>query len=422
MFYHKNMRVLLINPNRFVSPPVPPLGLEHVAAAIDRAGHASEILDLCFSGDPLSSVDTVIGSFNPDLVGVSVRNIDTVLYQSNVFFLDEVREVIRHIRAKYGLKVLIGGSGIATNPDAVLKYLEADYAVEGPADDLIIRVLDDISSSANLSGVYRRKYRYEIDCPRAFGGGIDYARYLSHGGIAGFQTHKGCGSSCIFCIEADTPVSFRRIENVIKEISTFVDRGIKRFHLCDSEFNEDLDYSIAFCDALVRSGLGIDWALYMKPANYNKRLFALMKASGVSLITLSVDTWKKCPLYWSDIERIIFMAKASGIKIVVDLLAGFPYEDEATLVMYLDMFRRLQPDSVGVNTYIRLYKSLKITGIVMQDEALKNNLLGAVDDASLVRPVFYSHIKPERLEELIGGDPLFRIEGKGHGVNYSRAL
>jgi radical SAM superfamily enzyme YgiQ (UPF0313 family) len=413
------MKVLLINPNTYKSPPVPPIGLEHVAASVERAGHEAEIVDLCFSGTPLVDIDKAVATFGPDIAGITVRNIDTVLYHVNEFFLDRIKEIVAHIKTKHNLKVIIGGAGVATNPEGVLEYLGADYALSGPAEDGICRLLDKIGRAENIGKVHFRKYRFDISCPRK-AKGIDYGKYFANGGIAGFETHKGCSSSCVYCSEANTNISFKKVEDVLAEIGLLADAGFTRFHLCDSEFNEDLDYCIGFCEALAGEGLNIDWSLYMKPANYNKRLFRLMKRAGVTLVTLTVDTWKKCPLYYSDIERIIFIAKSCGLKVAVDFLTGFPYEDEETLKWHLDLFRRLQPDSVGINVYIRLYKSLKITDIIMKDEGLKKYLLGDTGDASLVRPVFYNHISVARLEELIAGEDLFRIEGLEKGVNYGR--
>jgi hypothetical protein len=125
-------------------------------------------------------------------------------------------------------------------------------------------------------------------------------------------------------------------------------------------------------------------------------------------------------LYWTDIEKIIFLAKSSGLKIVVDFLCGFPYEQEDTLLFYLDLFRRVQPDSVGVNAYIRLYRKLQITDIILRDGALRKNLIGYHEGGKMVMPVFYNQLAPERLGELIAGEPLFRIEGLEKGVNYGR--
>jgi hypothetical protein len=78
------------------------------------------------------------------------------------------------------------------------------------------------------------------------------------------------------------------------------------------------------------------------------------------------------------------------------------------------------PDSIGVNTYIRLYKKLQITRIIQKDKSLKSHLSGNALEATLVKPFFYNHVTTEKLSSLIDGDPLFRIEGFEKGVNYGR--
>jgi hypothetical protein len=158
----------------------------------------------------------------------------------------------------------------------------------------------------------------------------------------------------------------------------------------------------------------------MKPANYNQKLFRLMRETGVYLITLTVDSFRKCPLYWDDIEKIVFGARTYGIRLAVDFLTGFPHENEDLLKWCLDFFRRLQPNKVNINTHIRLYRSLAISKIIMADETLKADLSAHTADDSLIRPVFYNHVNADRLRELIDGDELFRIEGSEQGVNYTR--
>ena len=415
------MNVLLVNPNRYKSPPVPPIGLEYIAAFLEKEGHKAEIIDLCFSESLNQDIDNAVLSFNPDIVGITVRNVETVLYHTNEFFLDEIKDMVNHVKSKYGLEVIIGGTGVLTNPEGILDYLNADFAIAGPAENEINKLLRGIQSSANTKKIFKGIYRSDTLCPRkSFK--IDYKKYYGAGGVAGFETHKGCSSSCVYCLEANSRVSFKNIEDVIEEIKSFVDVGYNHLHLCDSEFNESLEYSDEFCTVLKNTGLDIKWAVYMKPGNFNRKLFKLLKDTGVYLITLTVDSWQKCPEYWSDVERFIFSAKLWGIKTAVDFLTGFPYEDEDKVLEYLDLLRRVQPDSVGVNTYIRLYKSLRITQIIMNDEKLKNNLLGNVDDKTFVKPVFYNHINSEKLSELIKGDTLFRIEGLEKGVNYSRII
>lgn len=413
------MKVLLINPNRYRHPPVPPIGLEYIAGDLAAAGHQAEILDLCFCEEPYRELDSRILSFQPDAVGITLRNIDTVLYPENEFFLDDIRSLVAYVKDKHHLRVAIGGAALAADPEGLLEYTGADSAVCGPGEGVAVDVLTGLTPTENIRGIYRRTHTHEIACLRQ-SSGIDYQQYAGAGGIAGFETHKGCSSSCIYCTEADTRVSFRRLPEVISEIRAITDRGFRRFHLCDSEFNEDLDYALDFLKALKASGLGIDWTLYLKPSNHNRKMFQLMRECGVSLITMTVDSWKKCPLYWGDIEKIIFSARSNGIKVFIDFLTGFPYEQEDTVNFYLDLFRRLQPDSVGINTYLRLYRGLKVTEIIARDPALQKNVIGSMEDERFLKPVFYNQLSPERLEEMIRDEPLFRIEGAAKGVNYSR--
>lgn len=413
------MRVLLINPNRFRTPPVPPLGLECVAGALAKDGHHAVIADLCFSEDSCAAADSAVLAAQPDLVGVTVRNVDSVLYHTNEFFLDDIRSLVAHLKSRYGLTVILGGAAMKANPEGILNYLGADFALVGPAEGNVSPWCEAIHQGRASARILRGRSGPDTGCPRLHSA-IDYARYFQEGGIAGFETHKGCSSSCVYCIEANRPVSFKNAGNVVTEIRSLADRGYRHFHMCDSEFNEDLDFSLEFCACLKASGADITWAAYMKPAQFNRKLFGLMKETGAYLVTLTVDSFRKCPEYWADVEKFVFLGKSSGMQIAVDFLTGFPGEDEDLVRSCLDLFWRLQPDSVNINTYIRLYKSLRVTEIIMAEPGFRAHLLGNVEDESLVTPVFYCHLPTDRLKELTGGERLFRLEGLQQGVNYLR--
>jgi tRNA A37 methylthiotransferase MiaB len=344
--------------------------------------------------------------------------VDTVLYHTNQFFLDEIREIVLYMKTRHALKVIAGGTAFSTHPEGILEYIGTDSAIVGPAEEKIHGLVNTIRNPGVSNKIIQGTFHNDVYCPRS-SEKTDYQKYISNDGIAGFETHKGCSSSCVYCTEANTRVAFKKVDDIINEIRFFAERGQNHFHLCDSEFNEDLDFCIEVCRSIQKSGLDLKWALYMKPANYNRRLFALMKSTGVYLITLTVDSFKKCPQYWEDIEKMVFLAKSLGIKIAIDFLTGFPYEGEDVIEWYLDMFRRIQPDTVNINTYIRLYKTLQVTRMIMNDEKLKGFLIGNVEDRTFIKPVFYNHLPSDRLKELIKGEKMFRVEGEKQGVNYS---
>jgi len=409
-------KILLVNPNRYHSPPVIPLGLEYVTHALRKHSFEVRVLDLCFSGDSFRELEEEIRSFAPHVVGLTLRNIDSVLYPDTEYFLPEIKELIGRIRRMGDLPVLIGGAALPADPEGILNFVGADVAIVGPGEKTLPRILQDVSE---LKGTRRIIYGEppESFCPRR-GELFSYKEYLSQDGLVGFETHKGCSSRCPYCMEAQSPVHYRDPSDVVGELRQLAELGITRLHLCDAEFNEDLGAVLAFLRVFEEAGLGLQWTLYMKPWNYSFELFERLRKTGADLVTLSVDSLQSSPDYWKDVEEMISLAGQNGIRISIDFLTGFPYEDEETLKRSLDFFRKTGPDEVVVNVYLRLYRRLSLTRIVQSDPSLASFLIGPKENGGLLAPVFYNHVSGERIRELIGQDPLFRIAGAEKVVNY----
>lgn len=416
----RNRKILFVNPNRYMNPPVIPLAIEYLTHSLKNHGFEVEVLDLCFSGDPRIDMDKAVMEVQPDAVCMTIRNVDSVLYPDTDFFLPEIREQIRRIKNIKNLPVIIGGSAMPADPEGILNFLGADMAVEGPGEETLPSLLNQ-ADILKQKGMVVRGTPPKSFCPERRGV-LSCKDYLEKGGLPGFETHKGCSSACAYCMEAGTQRSFRKTQDVVCELQQLADQGFNHLHLCDSEFNEDLDYSLKLLDALIKENFGLKWALYMKPGTYNQKLFELLRRSGAYLVTLSVDTLHRNTGYWSDVKEMISLCKKAGIRMSIDFLTGFPYEKEADLRRSLDLFREMAPSEVVVNVFIRLYKKLPITNIIMKDPTLESYLIRAKEnEGSLLAPTFYNHIPSEKLRELIGGDPLFRIAGAEKVVNYQKA-
>lgn len=409
-------RILLVNPNRYRFPPVPPLGLEYLACALQEKSFEVEILDLCFAQEPAGELETAVVSFAPHAVGLTIRNLDSVLYPDTEYFLPEIREWLGRIRRTGDPPVIIGGSALPADPEGIRNFVGADVAIVGPGEKTLPAILQDVRALKGtkriVSGEGPESFR-----PRR-GVLFAYNEYLSRDGLAGFETHKGCSSNCPYCLEARSPVHYRHPDDVVGELRRLAGQGIRRLHLCDSEFNEDLGPALDFLRALEGADLGLQWTLYMKPGNYSPELFERLRKTGADLVTLSVDSLHQAPDYWKDVEEMISQARRNGIGISVDFLTGFPFEDEETLQRSLDFFREAGPDEVVVNVYLRLYRSLPLTRTVQSDPSLASFLIGPKENGGFLAPVFYNHVLSERLRELIGQDPLFRIAGAEKVVNY----
>ncbi len=57
-----------------------PIDLAYIAGYLDPDRHNIEILDLMFSEDYLADTEARVKEFQPDLIGISLRNLDNSSY------------------------------------------------------------------------------------------------------------------------------------------------------------------------------------------------------------------------------------------------------------------------------------------------------------------------------------------------------
>lgn len=413
------MKILLVNPNRYREPPAPPIALEYLAGALDSGQHQYSVCDLCFSDNPHETLTAALDDFRPDIAGVTIRNIDTVIHDNNIFFLDDIRDIILQIRES-GVPVVIGGAGCSAMPEEVLSYTGADWCIHGPGEGALPVFLDEcaevLPERGNVWNGWDYIDRKQLMTPRPIL--LDYERYIANRGLAGFETQKGCLSSCPYCIERNTPQISRNPAAVCDEIAALSQRGIRRFHLCDTEFNQDISHSLSFLRELIARDLGIEWALYMKTAPYSAELFEMIARSSVSMVTVSVNNDNRSLDEMAEASQLI---KRNGLGLAVDFMCGAPGESDNDIERAIERLKAMPVDTVGINTWYRLYPNLPITRMVMSDTKYREHVSGNVNDnAGMIMPIFYNHIGNETIERFIDGDARFTIEGSERTSNYER--
>ena len=97
------MRILLIATNQHskfmnrLSAQPAPIGLAYIAGHLDSKKHDVKILDLMFSDDYLGETERTVREFHPDLVGISLRNLDNVSYIDPQWALPATKEIIENV-------------------------------------------------------------------------------------------------------------------------------------------------------------------------------------------------------------------------------------------------------------------------------------------------------------------------------------
>lgn len=145
------MKILLISANTVRVPYyIYPLGLDYVAGAIpDR--HTVRIADINIVNNVNCLID-IIDGFNPQVIGISLRNIDNVEINDTRGFLKEYRDLIDTIRKHSRATIVLGGSGFTIFPRRIMDLLKADYGIIGEGERLSI-LLDALESGEDIPAI-----------------------------------------------------------------------------------------------------------------------------------------------------------------------------------------------------------------------------------------------------------------------------
>ena len=92
-------------------PPVFPLGLACIKPLL--YGHDVNAFDMNTSEKPFEELIKRIKSFIPDVIGISLRNIDSTNKRRVVFYYKYLKDTLDVIKSCSKAKVVIGGSGFS---------------------------------------------------------------------------------------------------------------------------------------------------------------------------------------------------------------------------------------------------------------------------------------------------------------------
>jgi radical SAM superfamily enzyme YgiQ (UPF0313 family) len=406
--------ILLVNPNRFKDPPVIPIGLEYIVDALERANHHVDILDLCFSESPEEELTKVLSEESYNLVGFSIRNIDSLDYFNNEFFLPSIKPLVQCVK-KCNIPVLLGGSGFSAMPYEILDFLDADYGIIGPGEIMFPRFLKLLESQKLTKKIYDGwEYGTDIELIHLRGHKFDYTKYSSANEIVGFETQKGCVNQCPFCIKAGTQTWYKKIPNIIKELTYLVDQGYTHFRCCDSEFNSDLNFSIEFCRALINANLPLKWYLFMKPRPHTEDLYRLLHEANVYRIIFTIVSDKRIQelnnYNKKDLEKIIEYCEKYQIELSFDLFVGYPYESLESIKNMINFFKSHRPTEVVIDSFYRVYGYTVLADLIKSDASLQRSLIKPYSNGlNFLEPVFYNSINLDVQRKLISEDKLFKI-------------
>ena len=406
------MRVLLVSANREHLPdPIFPLGLAYIAAAVSKAGYVIDVADLCFGRHPLDELRAQVARFQPNVIGLSLRNVDNAAYPLTVDYLALHREVVDALHAASNAPVILGGSGFSILPEAYMHELDGDWGIAGEGERsfvALLRALEHGLDPSNIAGVVspaaqaKTSSRLPIQPQRPQNWGeelrplrdpFDYARYIRRGGTGNIQTKRGCVFKCSYCtypLLEGNRFRARDAADVVDEIEKLQqDYGPHPIFFVDSILNFPRGHVEAICEEILQRKLNLRWSCYATPIKLDRHQAQLMAAAGCEGIELGTDAVDDEQLarlgksFNAEIaERANRYCMEAGLKVCQTIIFGAPGETRESVSATCRALRKMNPTAVVAMTGVRLYPGTPLTMSLIKEGKIN------ADDVGLL-PTFY---------------------------------
>ena len=393
------MNILLISPNTLSIPyPVYPLGLDYVAGCLHEE-HLVKIADL--NNVSLHDLDRIITAFSPEIIGLSLRNIDNTDAGDQLFFIDQYRNLVVWLRQRSGAPIVCGGSGFTIMPDRVLAALDADYGIvgEGERFALLVEALKNGRKPTGIPGVVSAVCPAEIPEPwpgeqlrklPVEAAGLRF--YLKKGGMLNLQSKRGCAFRCIYCPYPHIEGKKQRLVSAAAVADTALqlqEAGARYFFITDSAFNSDIDHSLAVARAFKNAGISIPWGGFFAPVRLPPDYFAVLADAGLTHVEFGTESMSATILQSYrkpfTVEHVLAahrQARSAGVHVAHYMLMGGPEETPTTITESLDRLEQFERTVFFFFIGIRIYPHT-----ALYDIALAEGKITA--DTDMLEPVFY---------------------------------
>lgn len=401
------MRILLINSNlKGDVLAAPPIGLCYVAGAAEAAGHQVKVLDLCFTRDIHKELDLTIRLFCPQVVGISIRNIDNCNMLHPRSYLADIDDIVRQVRSHTDACIVLGGSGASLNPKEVLGLLGADYIVVSEGETAFPRLLQSLEtgdSVVNIPGVGSfvnsvfhctqpsfadfRKSKADV------GKWINMKPYQKMGSSYNIQTRRGCRQGCIYCtynqVLEGNILRLRDPVDVVDEIEQALAKyKPQSFEFVDSVFNDPPDHCIEILEEIIRR----PWkahltAMGVSPRGLDSPFLKLMWRAGFRSFWITPESASETMITnygkgfdLGDIVRAAEAINRTRFTVLWDFLIGGPGETNETLQETLDFILKYlgtgnRPPYYTVNFFVgvRIYQNTRLWKMAIDDGFIQHD-------------------------------------------------
>lgn len=415
-------RIFFISSNRATDPyPVYPLGMAVVSGALVAAGHQVEQYDYLVRGDDRELLATAVKAFCPDMVAITLRNIDNVdsFSGDDGWYLKEAKDLVVELRRHTAAPIVVGGPALTILPEEIATYLEVDHAIIGEGEFTLPQLVADLETGKKVPQIIERGNPLAGDhfsAPLLDQDLVDF--YLKQSGMVNLQTKRGCPFECSYC--SYPHLEGRRYRNrsnelVVDELERMKrDHGVTRVFFTDSVFNDPKGEYLGLVEEMLRRDLKMEWAAFFRPQGLGREELSLMKKSGLYALELGTDAAadqtlaginKK--LSFSEILDVNRACLDERLPAAHFVMFGGPEEDPSSLEEGLRNMAELGESVVFAFSGIRIHP-----GAPLHQRAIDDGIITA--ETPLLKPVYYFSPRIDR--EMMETEIESRFKGKKNRI------
>ncbi len=404
------MRVLLIATNRhsrlmsrMQAQPLP-IGMAYVAGALAASQHDVKTLDLMFSDDYLGDVEQTVRAFQPDLVGISMRNLSNHSYLDPQWALPISKEVVDQVRAVTPATIVCGGPAFSILPKEIFDYVEPDLGLAGDAGETLAQLAASLEADASYQDLPGLVYRQNgevvfngVHCASGFThpprlDDLDMHKYAQAGFGIGVVTKLGGfyypTSASQVEINQEAWRVIRPIDEVVRDVCDMEQQyGLRKVFFIDNGFNVPLPHAKELCRALIASEATVHWNTCLAPFGCDRELIGLMKQAGCALVIMGGmrgDPHDGTGLShrFEPILETCRLCEEQDLHYTFSVTFAEPGETRQTVEEKLDFLRSIKPAMANLRVGVSI-----LPGTAVAERALAEGLIA--DEAELIKPTFY---------------------------------
>ncbi|VVB82634.1 Ribosomal protein S12 methylthiotransferase RimO [uncultured archaeon] len=375
------MKIMLISPPNILEGNVSeeesfdnrttPLDLATLGAVLEKK-HEVKILDALALELNKEKILQEIETFNPDLICLTA-------FDRCRWGIDSANELSKYILNKnvgliwaYKMELMI---------DSMKNNKNISFAIYGDPEYTLLEIADKKNLKDIPGVIYRKGNKIIQNSPRNLIKNLDELPFPSRN-LLDFNAYKrlphelikspsydmivsrGCPYQCAFCLMNIVGGRIRRQrspEKTVEEMKLLRLMGAKQIHFQDLTFTFERNWTVEFCERLIKENLGLIWTCQTRVDKVDFELLKLMRKAGCrsilygieSLVQDSLDLIHKNTSV-EDMKNAILLTKKAGIEARCSMMIGLPGEKKESVLSTVNLLKKLNPAFVQFHTTMAL--------------------------------------------------------------------